>query len=64
LPYGFLADGNQEEMELDEEFDYGSVLKMAANFAETGFEGLKNFHANRQERRRKRRNRWKKRLGM
>jgi metacaspase-1 len=27
LPYGFLADGQQEKMQMDEEYDFGSLLE-------------------------------------
>ena len=64
LPYGFLADGQQQEMELDEDFDFGPLLKMALEIAGAGIEGIKQFRANNQARRKKRRNRWKNRLGM
>lgn len=51
-------------MEVDEEFDYGPILKMTESFLQSGFDGLKNFHAQRREIRQKRRNRWKNRLGL
>lgn len=32
LPYTFVADGEQEEMTLSEDFDFGPLLSMAAAF--------------------------------
>ena len=64
LPYGFLADGKQEQMELDEDFDFGPLLQMARAIASAGLEGLTKLHEKGKARRHRRRNRWKKRLGM
>jgi hypothetical protein len=63
LPYAFLADGEHDEMELDEEYDYEPAIQMANSYAEHGFSGLENFFANAKARRVKRRNRFKKRFG-
>lgn len=62
LPYGFLADGQQETMEVDPDFDFGPYLDMVSNFAQGGFDALKTFHEEGKARRRRRRNRWKSRL--
>jgi hypothetical protein len=59
LPYAFLADGTQEEMVMDPEFDFGPLMQMA----QMGYEGLMKLHAQGKEHRRKRRNRWKKHFG-
>lgn len=62
LPYGFLADGQQETMEMDPDFDFGPYMDMVSNFAQGGFDALKKLHEEGQARRRRRRNRWKNRL--
>jgi hypothetical protein len=64
LPYTFLADGEQQEMELDEGFDFGPLMQMAKTLATAGLDGLKKLHANGKARRQRRRNRWKSRFGM
>ena len=60
LPYSFLADGQQEAMELDPEFDFGPLLQLA----QMGLEGLKQFREANKGRRKARRQRWAKRLGI
>lgn len=60
LPYAFLADGTQEEIEMDPEFDFGPLMQIA----QMGYEGLMKLHAQGKERRKKRRNRWAKRFGL
>jgi hypothetical protein len=53
LPYGFLVDGQQEEMQMNEEYDFGPLI-----------EGLKAFHERGMARRKKRRaRRFANRLG-
>ena len=64
LPYGFLADGSQSTMTLDEDFQFGPILELAQAFASMGLEGLKELHEKGKRRRQRRRNRWKKRLGI
>lgn len=64
LPYGFLADGEQQEMQIDPDFDFGPYVEMVQAFAVAGLEGLKKLHEHGKERRRRRRNRWKNRLGL
>lgn len=64
LPYGFLADGEQQEMEVDPEFDFGPYLEKVQAIAEAGLEGLKKLHEKGKARRQSRRNRWKNRLGL
>jgi hypothetical protein len=32
LPYTFVADGEQEEMAVNQDFDFGSLMQMAAAF--------------------------------
>jgi hypothetical protein len=64
LPYVFLADGEQQEMELDKSFDFGPYIQMAQKFATAGLDGLKKLHEKGKARRQKRRNRWKSRIGM
>jgi len=59
LPYTIVGNGEMQEMKLDEGFDFGPLLQLA----KMGFEGLKQFHAQGKERRAKRRQRWKNRLG-
>jgi len=59
LPYYFLADGQQQEMTLDQDFDFGPYLAIL----QSGLEGLKKFRENNKDRRKQRRNRWKKSLG-
>ena len=64
LPYSFLADGEQQEMQIDPEFDFGPYVEMVQAFAKAGLDGLKNLHQKGKERRHRRRNRWKNRLGL
>lgn len=63
LPYHFLADGQQQEMEVDPDFDFGPLLGMVTSFAQAGFAGLKALHEQGKERRKKRRAWIKNRLG-
>ena len=58
LPYGFLADGVQEEMELDEGFDFGPLIELASGFASAGFAGLKQLHESGAAKIMKRKDRW------
>lgn len=64
LPFHFYADGKQQEMEMDEDYDFGPIMKMASTFAESGFGGLKNFSKLHKGLRGKRINRFKKRFGL
>jgi hypothetical protein len=64
LPYEFLADGEHQEMELDKEFEFGPLIEMAQTIAAAGLDGLKKLRENGKKRRKKRRARWKSRLGM
>jgi hypothetical protein len=64
LPYGFLADGKHEQMEIDPEFDFQPLLQLASNYAAIGLEGLKKFREANKARRRARGNRWAKRFGI
>jgi len=63
LPYIFLADGEQQEMTADPDFDFGPLLQMATSFASAGFEGLKDLRSTLKNRRKKRGGFLKKRLG-
>ena len=64
LPYEFKADGQQEAMELDPDFEFGPLLQLASNLASAGVEGIKKFREANKNRRKARRQRWKNRLGM
>ena len=64
LPYEFLADGKHETMTLDEDFDFGPIMELAQAFATMGLQGLMQLHEKGKRRRQRRRDRWKKRLGM
>jgi len=64
LPYSFLADGQHQTMELDKDFDFGPLIKMAENFAKFGLDGIKKLRAEGKERRKKRFNRFKSRFGL
>ena len=63
LPYVFLADGMQEQIQADPDFDFGHMLGMVNSFAEAGFVGLKKLHEKASKRRKKRRQWVKSRLG-
>lgn len=63
LPFIFLADGQQEEMMADEDFDFGPLLSFVNSFAESGFQGLKGLAKSGAANRQKRRGFLKKRLG-
>lgn len=63
LPFVFLADGMQQQMEADPDFEFGPLLSMLSSFAEAGFEGLKKLHEAGKARRKKRRQWLKNRLG-
>jgi hypothetical protein len=64
LPYWFLADGEQQEMKLEPDFEFGPLITMATSFASAGLAGLAQLHEAGKTRRKNRRNRWKSRLGM
>ena len=64
LPYFFVPNGEQSTMTLDEDFQFGPILELAQAFASLGLEGLKELHEKGKRRRQRRRNRWKKRLGI
>lgn len=64
LPYSFLADGQQQTMELDQDFEFGPLIEMAENFAKFGLDGLKKLREEGKERRKKRFNRFKSRFGL
>lgn len=64
LPYLFLADGLQEQMQPDPEFDFGPLINMVSSFAKAGFEGLKTLHKHGKLRRKKKRQWLKNRLGL
>lgn len=51
LPFIFLADGMQQQMEADPDYDFGPVMSMVTSFAQAGFEGLKTIAKNRKKRR-------------
>lgn len=63
LPFIFLADGEQQEMMADPDFDFGPLMEMVASFASNGFEGLKDLRSKLKQGRKKRRNFLKQRLG-
>eukprot|EP00977_Amphora_coffeiformis_P009619 scaffold2215_cov162-Amphora_coffeaeformis.AAC.17 len=64
LPYLFLADGMQEQMQPDPDFDFGPLITMVSSFAKLGFEGLKKLHKQGKVRRKKERQWLKNRLGL
>ena len=63
LPYGFLADGNMEEMQLDPDYNFHPLIQAVADFAKAGYEGMVKIHKAGVERRRKRRAWLKRQLG-
>lgn len=63
LLYLFLADGRQEQMQPDPDFDFGPLISMVSSFAKAGFEGLKKLHEQGKTRRKKERQWIKSRLG-
>ena len=60
LPFIFLADGMQQQMQADPDFDFGAISSLVGAFAEVGLEGLKKIG-----KRAKKRSKWlKNRLGL
>ena len=63
LPYIFLADGQQEEMEADPDFDFGPLMSLVNSFADGGFDEMFKLAKSGAARRQKGRAFLKKRLG-
>jgi hypothetical protein len=63
LPYVYLADGKQDDMEVQEDFDFGPFLSLLETFGVSGVEGLANLVGRAKKRSVKRRAWLKNRLG-
>jgi hypothetical protein len=63
LPYVYLADGKQDTMDVQEDFDFGPFISLLETFTGQGVEGLANLVGRAKKRSVKRRAWIKNRLG-